>query len=179
MGRKTTKKLTKPELLNLLLEKENKEINQMDEMVDLLVSKNLSVNVNSERAEALTFGEKMSDGVAKFAGSWRFIISFLVIIGLWVASNLYFFTHPFDKFPFILLNLLLSCIAALQAPIIMMSQNRQEKKDRIRSNNDYKIDLKAEFILEDMYHKLDTIIKNQDKLKEQIKKLEDEKKDII
>lgn len=172
-----SKKLSKPELLNLLLEQESKEITQMDEMVDLLVSKNLSVNVNSEKDEALTLGEKMSDKVAKFAGSWGFIGSFLGVMAIWIVSNIYFLSHPFDKYPFILLNLMLSCIAALQAPIIMMSQNRQEKKDRIRSNNDYKIDLKAEFILEDMYHKLDNILSNQEKMKEQIKSLEN-KKDI-
>lgn len=172
------KKLTKPELLELLLEKENKEIKKMDEMVDLLISKNVSINVNAERAEDITLGEKMSDALAKFAGSWKFIIMFGIILVIWVSSNIYLLSNPFDPYPFILMNLVLSCIAALQAPIIMMSQNRQEKKDRIRSDNDYKIDLKAEFILEDMYNKLNKVLEQQEKIKEKLNNLEKNKTSI-
>ena len=170
------KKLTKAELLELLLERENKEIKKMDEMVDLLISKNVTVNVNSERTETLTLGDRMSDGLAKFAGSWAFIILFVVTLITWILGNIFILSEPYDPYPFILLNLILSCIAALQAPIIMMSQNRQEKKDRIRSDNDYKIDLKAEFILEDMYNKLNKLIDQQEKIKDKINNLE--KKDV-
>lgn len=172
------KKYTKTELLGLLLDQESKEIKQMDQMVDLLISKNVSVNVNNERSDTLTFGEKMSDGLARFAGSWKFIIIFGTILFSWILLNIFMISNPFDPFPFILLNLILSTIAAIQAPIIMMSQNRQEKKDRIRSDNDYKIDLKAEFILEDMYNKLNKVLESQEKIKEEIRNLKNEKKDI-
>jgi uncharacterized membrane protein len=166
------KKLSKQELLEMLLDQENKEIKKIDEMVDLLIAKNISINVNHEGNELLTFGEKMSDSLAKFAGSWGFIITFSIVLIGWIIGNIFLFIKPFDPYPFILLNLVLSSIAALQAPIIMMSQNRQEKKDRIRSENDYKIDLKAEFILEDMYLKLKQVVENQEKLKLNIKKIE-------
>lgn len=171
------KKLTKAELLELLLERENKEIKKMDEMVDLLVSKNLTLNVNGEKDDKLTFGERMSDKLAKFAGSWIFIGIFLLIIALWLLSNIYLFTKPFDAYPFILLNLFLSCIAALQAPIIMMSQNRQEKKDRIRNDNDYKIDLKSEFILEDLYNKVNKVLDQQETIKAKLSVLEKQTRD--
>ncbi|MFA5407981.1 MAG: DUF1003 domain-containing protein [Bacilli bacterium] len=174
--------LSKKELLEMLLNHEQTELDKMDEMVDLLIAKNITINVNSEREEEKTFGEKMADAVADFAGSWIFIITFILILLLWIIANVYFINKPFDKFPFILLNLILSCVAALQAPVIMMSQKRQEKKDRLRSDNDYKIDLKAEFILEDMYNKLTQLNENQETIQKQIddiKKLVKEEKGII
>jgi uncharacterized membrane protein len=174
--RKIKKELSKKELLEMLLNQEQKEIDKMDEMVDLLIAKNVTVNVNSERDEDKTFGEKMADKVASFAGSWTFILTFIFLLCTWIIINVYVLKSPFDKYPFILLNLLLSCIAALQAPVIMMSQNRQEKKDRLRSDNDYKIDLKAEFILEDMHNKLVELIKDQEEIKTQIKNLKNEQK---
>lgn len=177
------KELSKKELLEMLLNKEEKELDEMNNMVDLLIAKNVSINVNSEREEEKTFGEKMADGVASFAGSWGFILSFIFVLTTWIVVNIIFLEDPFDSYPFILLNLILSCIAALQAPIIMMSQNRQEKKDRLRSENDYKIDLKAEFILEGIYNKLNEIIDTQEKLKRdvaEIKRLEnDENKESL
>jgi uncharacterized membrane protein len=160
--------LSKKELLSMLLSQEQKELDKMDEMVDLLIAKNITVNVNSERDEEKTLGERMADRVASFAGSWGFILAFVVVLVMWILLNATLLNNPFDKYPFILLNLILSTIAAVQAPIIMMSQNRQEKKDRLRSDNDYKIDLKAEFILEDIYNKLNEVIKNQESLKNQI-----------
>jgi uncharacterized membrane protein len=168
MKRKLKKELSKKELLEMLLNHEQKEIDKMDEMVDLLIAKNVTVNVNSERDEDKTFGEKMADKVASFAGSWTFILTFIFLLCTWIIINVYILKSPFDKYPFILLNLLLSCIAALQAPVIMMSQNRQDKKDRLRSDNDYKIDLKAEFILEDMHNKLVELIKDQEEIKKEI-----------
>jgi uncharacterized membrane protein len=167
------KKLTQPELLEMLLEKEGKEIRKMDEMVDLLIAKNVTINVNAERDEDRSLPEKMSDGLAKFAGSWRFIMIFGAILAFWIFTNIKLLSNPFDPFPFILLNLILSCIAAIQAPIIMMSQNRQEKKDRMRSDNDYKIDLKAEFILEDMYNKLNKLIEAQEKTKLEVREMKE------
>jgi len=166
------RELTKKELLEMLLNKEKEDLDKMDEMVDLLISKNITMNINSEENEERTFGERMSDRVAKFAGSWGFIFTFAVALILWVVLNVYFISRPFDKYPFVFLNLLLGCVTALQSPIIMMSQNRQEKKDRIRSENDYKIDLKAEFILEGLYNKLIDLNKNQEIILKQIKNLE-------
>lgn len=163
MANKINKKLTKQELLEMLLEHEDKEIKKMDEMVDLLISKNISINVN-ERLEQLTLSDRLSDLLAYFAGSWGFIILFVISLILWVIYYKYILKFPVDSYPFLLLNLILSCLAAIQAPIIMMSQNRQKKKDRIRSENDYKIDLKSEIILENMYHKLVKIMDDQDKI---------------
>ncbi|HEY5585417.1 MAG TPA: DUF1003 domain-containing protein [Ruminiclostridium sp.] len=102
--------------------------------------------------------------MAEVAGSWHFIISFGVILLFWIILNTYVLFKSFDPYPFILLNLVLSCIAALQAPVIMMSQNRQEKKDRIRAENDYKINLKSELIVEDLHSKLDKLISNQERI---------------
>jgi uncharacterized membrane protein len=165
------KELTKKELLELLLNKEEKELNEMNEMVDLLIAKNITINVNSERDEEKTLGEKMADGVAAFAGSWGFIMAFVITLVLWILLNVWILATPFDKYPFILLNLILSSIAAVQAPIIMMSQNRQEKKDRLRSDNDYKIDLKAEFILETIHNKLNELASSQESMKRDINEI--------
>jgi uncharacterized membrane protein len=94
--------------------------------------------------EPTTFGERISDRLAKFGGSWTFIIFFAVVIVIWILFNVLLLLKPFDPYPFILLNLILSCLAALQAPVIMMSQNRQEAKDRIRAENDFEINVMAE-----------------------------------
>lgn len=107
-----------------------------------------------------TFGQKVADKVAAFGGSWTFIISFFVFILLWIGVNVYFLTNKgFDPYPFILLNLILSCLASLQAPIIMMSQNRQEEKDRERAKKDYEINLKAENEIQLLQEKLDKLLK--------------------
>jgi len=118
--------------------------------------------------EQLSKGQKISDKVARFGGSWYFIILFMVILTLWVIYNVTAIgSEVFDPYPFILMNLILSCIAAFQAPIIMMSQNRKEEKDRMRSENDYLINLKAEMGIRSLHHKIDLL------LEEQIKKLYD------
>lgn len=111
-----------------------------------------------------SFGEKAADFLAKFAGSWLFITAFCVFLAVWIAVNLYLTENSFDPYPFILLNLILSCLASVQAPLIMMSQNRQEEKDRRRAESDYKVSLKTEIIIEDIHHKLDKIIAQQEKL---------------
>ncbi|MEI7662584.1 MAG: DUF1003 domain-containing protein [Bacteroidota bacterium] len=109
-----------------------------------------------------TIGERISDKVASFGGSWKFIITFFSILLVWILVNgLYLMAAPFDPYPFILLNLVLSCIAAIQAPIIMMSQNRQEAKDRIRSENDYKINLKSEIEIRTLHEKVDHLLLDQ------------------
>lgn len=114
--------------------------------------------------EKATFGQKAADLMARFAGSWAFVIIFCTALILWVGINFILTDRAFDPFPFILLNLILSCVSALQAPFIMMSQNRQEEKDRKRSEGDYKINLKSEIIIEDVHYKLDSIIKRQNQI---------------
>ncbi len=119
----------------------------------------LARNVEAEYAQALTFGERLSDGIAAFGGSWRFIIIFMAILVVWIAINSYILlARPFDPYPFILLNLVLSCVAAMQAPVIMMSQNRQESKDRMRAEHDYQVNLKAEIEIRQLHIKLDQMI---------------------
>jgi uncharacterized membrane protein len=112
--------------------------------------------------EVISKGQKLSDKVARFGGSWKFIISFGIIIAIWIIFNVIMIkSKEFDPYPFILMNLLLSCIAALQAPIIMMSQNRQEEKDRMRSENDYLINLKAEIGIRSLHQKMDLLLGEQ------------------
>ncbi len=119
-------------------------------------------NLLNPPLEILSQGQKISDKVARFGGSWRFIISFGVILALWITFNaVAIVIYKFDPYPFILLNLILSTIAALQAPIIMMSQNRQEEKDRMRSENDYLINLKAEMQIRSLQQKMDLLLEEQ------------------
>lgn len=122
----------------------------------------LAENINKKFEKKLTFGEKMSDRVAKFGGSWKFILSFFVVMIAWMVFNGFYFYHvSFDPYPFILLNLVLSCLAAIQAPIIMMSQNRQAEKDRLQANEDYCTNLKAELEIQQLHSKLDIFMKHQ------------------
>ena len=121
----------------------------------------LSENVEEEMAEARSLGERLSDHLATFGGSWSFLIVFAVILVIWMAFNAVIAGRAFDPYPFILLNLVLSCIAAVQAPIIMMSQRRQEAKDRMRSLNDYRVNLKAELEIRHLHEKLDHLLTKQ------------------
>jgi uncharacterized membrane protein len=119
----------------------------------------LSSDLNEAFDRNLSFGSRLADRVAEFGGSWKFIILFSSIIIIWITINsIAYFTGHFDPYPFILLNLILSCIAALQAPIIMMSQNRQESKDRMRSENDFKTNLKAELEVRLLHSKMDELL---------------------
>ncbi|MCH9614196.1 MAG: hypothetical protein SP1CHLAM54_12130 [Chlamydiia bacterium] len=119
-------------------------------------------NINKKYERELSFGERMADKIAKFGGSWFFIITFLSFIVIWMAINIiYVMNEPFDPYPFILLNLFLSCLAALQAPVIMMSQNRHAEKDRLKFNDDYVTNLKAEIEIQQLHQKLDQFIKKQ------------------
>ena len=120
--------------------------------------------MDNKKEEKLSLGQRASDAVAKFAGSWAFIFSFIAVMLIWMIVNLLLASRAFDAYPFILLNLVLSCIAAIQAPLIMMSQNRQEAKDRERAENDYKVNLKNELIIDDLHRKMDLILENQRKL---------------
>lgn len=148
-------------------------IAQDDDIVELLLKKTLSKNVNHVHKGKSSLGGRAADAMVKAVGSWGFVISFIVMIIIWMGINIYLLTHAFDPYPFILLNLVLSCVAAIQAPIIMMSQNRQEEKDRIRAQNDYRVNLKAEIIIEDLHHKLDTLIENQKMIMHRMAMLEE------
>ncbi len=122
----------------------------------------ITKNVETELEQKWTLGERLADKVATFGGSWVFLICFAIFLGLWITINtVVMVTQPADPYPFILLNLILSCLAAIQAPIIMMSQNRQEAKDRLRSQNDYQINLKAELEIQHLHEKLDHLLLHQ------------------
>jgi uncharacterized membrane protein len=139
------------------------DINSIDELASL----RHTINVNQLHNDKLSFGDRIADRLADVAGSWAFIISFLAVLVIWIIINsIMLFTHPFDPYPFILLNLVLSCVAAIQAPVIMMSQNRQEKKDRIQSEQDYQINLKAEILVEDIINRLKRLEENHHKMSE-------------
>ena len=168
-------KLTNTELVALILEENLNQIQEDEEIIHLLLDKTVAKNINHSHKENLTFGDKVSDKMAEIAGSWTFIISFLTILFLWIATNALLLIKSFDPFPFILLNLVLSCIAALQAPVIMMSQNRQEQKDRIRAENDYKVNLKSELIIEDLHAKLDKLIDFQEQIVLRLDSIDDAK----
>jgi uncharacterized membrane protein len=152
------------EYLQKLISDEKGELSSLETDVinKLAEHESISVNVEKEFFSKLTFGEKLSDVIASFGGSWKFIIIFFLIIILWISINTYvLITRSFDPYPFILLNLVLSCLAAIQAPIIMMSQNRQEARDRTRSEHDYKINLKTELELRQLHQKVDHLLIQQ------------------
>ena len=122
----------------------------------------ISKNIENKLDQNWTFGEKLADKIASFGGSWTFLICFAIFLALWILVNTVIMVkHPADPYPFILLNLMLSCLAAIQAPVIMMSQNRQEAKDRLRSQNDYQVNLKAELEIRHLHEKLDHLLMHQ------------------
>lgn len=134
-----------------------------EEVLNLLSDSKISVSPKKEK-EKYTLGQRAADTIAKFAGSWAFIFSFAGVLILWMVVNAILATKAFDPYPFILLNLVLSCVAAIQAPLIMMSQNRQEEKDRHRAENDYKVNLKTEIMIEDLYDKVNAILAKQSQI---------------
>ena len=121
----------------------------------------VSKNVHVLHLQQLTFGQRVSDKLADVAGSWRFISAFGVVLGVWILLNTVALIHHWDKYPYILLNLFLSMLAAIQAPVIMMSQNRQEDRDRVRAEHDYEVNLKAELEIQELHKKLDGLRKGQ------------------
>ena len=143
-----------------------------EEVLNLLADSKIS---ESPTAEKYTLGQRAADAIAKFAGSWAFIFSFTGVLLLWMVVNTILAADAFDPFPFILLNLVLSCVAAIQAPLIMMSQNRQEEKDRRRAENDYKVNLKTEIMIEDLYDKVNAILAKQSALEKKLQELEETK----
>lgn len=147
-----------------LVSDENEHLKKLHRIVeDTLKAEKLIIhNLLNPPLEILTQGQKISDKVARFGGSWRFIILFGIILSIWIVFNaIAIGVYKFDPYPFILMNLILSCIAALQAPVIMMSQNRQEEKDRMRSENDYLINLKAEMQIRSLQQKMDLLLEEQ------------------
>ena len=167
------KRLTKKEIVKMLLKNNELEAQDEEELLDLLVDQPISIDVDKQEEAKMTKGDRLADKLSEVAGSWGFILGFSAFLIFWIVLNAFVLRgdYKIDEYPFILLNLLLSCLAALQAPVIMMSQNRQAKKDSLRNQNDYRTDLKSELILEELHHKTDEILKNQRKI---LKALEDE-----
>ena len=157
-----------------LLKQDKIELKQMDTLVNQVIEDEkilTSQTLDNEESEISSFGERLSDKMADIGGSWGFIIGFFVFIILWVCANAFWLGHhSLDPYPFIFLNLLLSCLAAFQAPVIMMSQNRQEEKDRRRARSDYMINLKAEMEIRTLHDKLDAFQKTHNELLEKLLK---------
>jgi uncharacterized membrane protein len=147
-----------------VLEDEIGELSALDNEVIQSLEQHeiLSADISRQLERKLTFGERLSDHIAEFGGSWKFLITFGAVIFVWIGANAVLLaTRAFDPYPFILLNLILSCLAAVQAPIIMMSQNRAETRDRLRAENDYKVNLKAELEIRHLHEKIDHLLRRQ------------------
>ena len=167
------KKTTKKEIVKMLLKNNELEEADEEELLDLLIEQPISIDVDKQEEAKMTRGDRIADKVSEIAGSWGFILGFSAFLVAWIIINgiMLHENQQIDPYPFILLNLLLSCLAALQAPVIMMSQNRQAAKDSLRNQNDYRTDLKSELILEDLHYKMEEMVKNQRKI---IKLLEED-----
>ncbi len=157
------KNLSKSDIIKNILSDVDTELHD-EEIIHLVLEKRVSQKLTPQNE--LSLGQRTADAFTRFVGSWAFIIGFMVVLCTWIGTNIALISRAFDPYPFILLNLVLSCIAAIQAPLIMMSQNRQEAKDREQAENDYKISLKNEIIIQDLHSKLDQILINQEKLLE-------------
>lgn len=167
-GAASDKTLTADEKLDLvrvLVDNVAEDFNEED-ILHMMLEKKVSVDLERSLHAATTFGQRTADKIAKFAGSWGFIFSFTALLLFWMFGNNLMKDNAFDAYPYILLNLVLSCVAAIQAPLIMMSQNRREERDREQAENAYKVNLKSEFILEDLHKKMDRILENQKRLLE-------------
>lgn len=152
------------EYVHSLLKSEKGELTDLEREVISSMQRHelITKNIETEFDQKKTLGEKLADKIATFGGSWIFLIIFAIFIVLWILLNtVVLWVYPVDPYPFILLNLVLSCLAAIQAPIIMMSQNRQEAKDRLRSQHDYQINLKAELEIRHLHEKMDHLLSNQ------------------
>ena len=150
--------------ISSFLSNEERELSELEKTVlnSVKEQRSLASMVESDTGTGLTFGQRVADKVATFGGSWTFIISFMGFLVIWICVNAFWLVNKsFDPYPFILLNLILSCIAALQAPVIMMSQNRQEEKDRERAKKDYMINLKSELEIRILHEKIDHLIMHQ------------------
>lgn len=163
------KGLTKKDIAEILISDED----EREQKIHELLKDRRSLNINIELSKRLTAGQKAADKMAEFAGSWKFIIVFMALVLTWgIVNTKWVLERPFDPYPYVFLNLVLACIASIQAPVIMMSQNREAQKDRLRAENEYLINMKSEIILEDLHLKIDNIIQRQ-------RLLEDELENII
>lgn len=158
----------KMDLVRVLVDNVAEDFSEED-ILHMMLEKKVSVDLERNYYASETLGQRTADRIAKFAGSWGFIFSFTALLLFWMFGNTMMKDAAFDAYPYILLNLVLSCVAAVQAPLIMMSQNRREEKDREQAENDYKVNLKSEFILEDLHKKMDQILLNQASLMEHTK----------
>ncbi|NFL55161.1 DUF1003 domain-containing protein [Clostridium botulinum] len=180
MDDKNVMAYSKEELIRKILEKD-KDLKGSDideELFHELISGKISKNINNTHDNNLTLGQRTADKIAIFGGSWTFIITFCVVLSIWIIGNaVILINKAFDPYPFVFLNLILSCLAAIQAPIIMMSQNRQSERDRLTAANDYLVNLKSEIIIEDLYNKIDMLIDQQEEYKKNqeilLKKIEE------
>lgn len=173
------KRKSKKDIVKLLLKKDELGEQDEEELLDLLIEQTIAIDIDKQEEAKLTVGDKLADKVSEVAGSWPFIFIFIGFLIAWIVLNTVVFIGDIkiDPFPYTLLNLVLSCIAAVQAPIIMMSQNRQAKKDSLRNQNDYRIDLKSELILETLYEHMEEILKTQRKIIRMLEEDDDEKDD--
>ena len=167
---------TKKDIVKMLLRNNELEEQDEEELLNLLIDQPIAIDVDKQEEAKMTKGDKIADKLSEVAGSWTFIILFVVFLLGWIGLNTVLLTgeDAIDPYPFILLNLVLSCIAALQAPIIMMSQNRQAEKDSLRNQNDYRTDLTSELILESLHDQMNTILKNQRQILKYIKNQEEQ-----
>lgn len=150
----------KMDLVRVLVDNVAEDFSEED-ILHMMLEKKISVDLERSLHAATTIGQRTADRIARFAGSWGFIFSFTGLLLFWMFGNNLMKDNAFDAYPYILLNLVLSCVAAVQAPLIMMSQNRREERDREQAENAYKVNLKSEFILEDLHKKMDRILENQ------------------
>lgn len=171
------KRTTKKDIVRMLLNKDLQEQDE-EELLDLLVDQSISIDVDKQEEAKMTTGDRIADKISEVAGSWGFILTFTLFLIGWIVLNTVILAEgsEIDPYPFILLNLVLSCIAALQAPIIMMSQNRQAAKDSLRNQNDYRIDLKSELILEELHDKLVRLERGQKQLLKLLKEEDNNEK---
>ena len=171
------KRRTKKDIVKMLLR--NNELAEKDEeeLLDLLIEQPIAIDVDKQEEAKMTFSDRVADKVSEICGSWTFIIIFMLFLIGWIILNTVILIgdKSIDPYPYILLNLVLSCISALQAPIIMMSQNRQAAKDSLRNQNDYRTDLKSELILESLHDHINDVIKNQKKIMKLLEEATDEK----
>ena len=177
MENKTDNKnvVNKKELVKKLLKQEISAEDESD-LLEMLIDRPITIDVDKQEDSSLTTGEKLADKLSEVAGSWGFIIGFSVFIIIWIIINTIVLNKASDPYPFVLLNLVLSCLASLQAPIIMMSQNRQAKKDSIRNQNDYQIDLKSELILEESHDEVQETLRVQRQILRLLQQDEEEQK---
>ena len=173
------RKRTKKDIVRMLLRNNELEEQDEEELLNLLIDQPIAIDVDKQEEAKMTKGDRFADKLSEIAGSWTFIFLFIAFLLGWIILNTVVLVEgeAIDPYPFILLNLVLSCVAALQAPIIMMSQNRQAEKDSLRNQNDYRTDLKSELILESLHDQMNFILKNQRQILKHIKEQEEEKDD--